>query len=411
VMGGVRASAISPGKAPQGPSLFLRKKTCFLVFLLLPSLAFAHSRHFEAAQRALRAAQAEARLHHLESAAARRKAAADAMRAAVLAQQQVAAAASVRQLEDRTAQAAAALDALAAQGQAAQQALQQNEAALAALLPLMERLSRAPAATLLAVPASPQDAIRGIMVLQGIAAEIEKRAEAVHAQAVQVAALQLQAKAQAQALGTAVVAQQKAEDTLNAQIAAAHAAEAADLNMAAHAAAAEASATQNAEGLRGVIVKLQKKEEIAEAAQRVPPPLPPVPSGAAPPAGAPVAGTLVQLWGAATVAGPAVGIVYRAAPAARVVAPCSGPVLYANMFQNYGQLVILDCGRNFDFVLSGMAHLDVTAGQQVARGQPVGQMSGYDAAAPTRQPMLYVELRQNGKPVDPAIWQNGGGSG
>ena len=106
----------------------------------------------------------------------------------------------------------------------------------------------------------------------------------------------------------------------------------------------------------------------------------------------------------------AVGDIYRAAPGARVVAPCAGPILYANPFRNYGLLVILDCGGNYDFVLSGMQHLDVTAGQPVSRGQPVGQMAGYDPAAPTRQPSLYVELRRNGSPVDPANWL-GGGSG
>jgi len=338
------------------------------------------------------------------------------MRAAVLAQAQVAAAAQVRGLEDQTAQAASALDDLAAQGQAAAAALRQNEAALAALLPVMERLSREPAATMLAVPAAPQDAIRGVLVLQGIAAEIEQRAAAVHAQAVQVAALQAQARAQEKALSVAVAAQQKAEDALSRQIAAAQAAETGDLDKAARAAAAEAAETHNVNDLQGVIVQLQRQEQVQQAAARTPPPLPlpPPPAGMAaplPPAGAPVAGTLVQAWGAPTVAGPAVGIVYRAAPGARVVSPCSGPVLYAAPFQNYGLLVILDCGKNYDFVLSGMQRLDVTVGQQVARGQPLGQMRGFDALAPTRQPSLYLELRQNGKPVNPAVWFDGDGSG
>ena len=45
---------------------------------------------------------------------------------------------------------------------------------------------------MLAVPASPTDAIRGILVVQGIAAEIESRAKAVNAQAQLVASLQKQ---------------------------------------------------------------------------------------------------------------------------------------------------------------------------------------------------------------------------
>jgi murein hydrolase activator len=51
-----------------------------------------------------------------------------------------------------------------------------------------------------------------------------------------------------------------------------------------------------------------------------------------------------------------------------------------------------------------MATLDVTTGEHLADGQPVGEMQRYDPAAPTRQPILYVELRRNGMPVDPSAW-------
>ncbi len=108
---------------------FFSKTNLFLFLAFLPSLTFAHSRHFEETQLELRAARERAGLHHLEVMAARRRAAAEAMRAAVLAQAQVAAAAQVRGLEDQTAQAASALDDLAARGQAAAAALRQNEAA------------------------------------------------------------------------------------------------------------------------------------------------------------------------------------------------------------------------------------------------------------------------------------------
>jgi septal ring factor EnvC (AmiA/AmiB activator) len=266
---------------------------------------------------------------------------------------------------------------------------------------------------MLAVPASPTDAIRGVLVLQGIAAEIEDDARTVHAQAQQVAVLQAQTLSQQAVLTAAVASQQKAEDALNQQIAAAQGAETSDLDIAARAAAAELAATANVHNLQSVIEKLQQKERQEAAAARVVPPgsAPNIPGNVLAATGAPVAGSIVQAYGAATVAGPAVGIIYRAAPGARVAAPCSGPVLFADPFQNYGLLVILDCGNNYDAVLSGMRHLDVTAGQRVARGQPIGQMQGYDASSPAAEPMLYVELRRNGTPVDPTAWLSRGGSG
>ncbi len=335
------------------------------------------------------------------------------MRAAALAQQQVAAAASLRHLEDQTANAAATLAALDGQARAAQLSLHQNEAALAALLPVMLRLSTQPAASLLAVPASPTDAIRGILVLQGIAVEIEDKAKAVHAQATQVAILQAQTLAQRQRLTVAVASQQKAEDALSVQISAAHSTETSDLDTAASAAAAELAANRHVHNLQSMIEKLQKQQaqRAAQAAIRLPAASQAGAANVVTATGAPVAGTLVQAYGAPTVAGPAVGLLYRAAPGARVAAPCSGPVLFANRFQNYGLLVILDCGKNYDAVLSGMDHLDVTAGQQLARGQPIGEMQGFNAGNPAAEPMLYVELRRNGTPVDPTAWLSRGGSG
>jgi septal ring factor EnvC (AmiA/AmiB activator) len=224
-------------------------------------------------------------------------------------------------------------------------------------------------------------------------------------QAQLVASLQNQTRAQQAVLVQAVATQQKAEAALSTQIAAASAAETADLDTAAREAAAEAAADQNIQSLQGMINKLRARERAAAARHAAKRNFPPTPGGA------PVAGTIVQAYGAPTVAGPAVGLVYRAAPAARVVAPCAGPILYANRFQSYGLLIIMDCGNNYDFVLSGMRHLDVTAGQDIARGQPVGEMAGFDPKNPAQQPLLYVELRLNGTPVNPAAWLAGGGSG
>jgi septal ring factor EnvC (AmiA/AmiB activator) len=120
---------------------------------------------------------------------------------------------------------------------------------------------------------------------------------------------------------------------------------------------------------------------------------------------------LVENFGDPTIAGPAQGVTYQAAPGARVVAPCGGPVLFADHFRSYGLLVIVGCGGDVDFALSGMSRLDVSSGQLVARGQPVGEMQDFDAKNPTTQPHLYVELLQNGAPADPTSWLSSGGSG
>ncbi len=395
--------------------------------LLAPPPLWAKPAGLEEAHSALQKAQRDSTAHQAAAAAAKAKARADAARAALLAEQQIAAAAALRRLEQQTADAAGGLAALQAQSGSAAQALRNNEAALSRLLPVMERLSAQPAATLLAVPEAPPDAVRGILVMQGIAATIEQRAEAVRRQAGLVATLAAQGRAQGQVLAQAVAAQQRQEDRLTAQIAAARSTEMADAEAALGAASASIAADRKVRDLQDVFDKLKA--------------VPPAPAPAAHVSvnlgqggglgggqggglgggqggglgsglgGAPVAGIVIQKFGAGTVAGPAEGVSYRAAPGARVVTPCAGPVLFADDFQSYGKVVIMDCGGGYDFVLSGMQHLDVAPGQRLSHGQPVGEMLRYDPYEPTRQPVLYVELRHHGTPVDPASWLAAGGSG
>jgi septal ring factor EnvC (AmiA/AmiB activator) len=115
-----------------------------------------------------------------------------------------------------------------------------------------------------------------------------------------------------------------------------------------------------------------------------------------------VAGTLVRGFGEATDTGPASGLSYQAPPAARVVSPCGGRVVFAGPFRSFGQLMIVDCGASDLFVLAGMDRLDARVGQTVQPGEPVGVMPNWDPRGPGTRPSLYVELRHAGQAVNPA---------
>ena len=120
----------------------------------------------------------------------------------------------------------------------------------------------------------------------------------------------------------------------------------------------------------------------------------------------PVSGPMVRRWGDPTDAGPAHGIAFRPPPKGRVVAPCAGRVAFAGPFRSYGVLVILDCGGGYHFVLAGLDRLDAQAGDPVQPGEPLGTMPDWDPAEPSdkagSRPALYVELRYDGRPLDPA---------
>ena len=319
-------------------------------------------------------------------------------RAAALAVDQAAAAASIRGLEDQTAQDGNQLANLQGAQAQSQQRLIQAEADLARLLPLMQRLSAAPASTLLAAPLPPGQAVRGIALLRGVAQAIANQARTVQMENAQLAALITAAQSSQQKLVQSATIQAQAEAEIAKQIADARAAEMAAVDTDAAKITARLQAANKLSNLNEAVTNL------------VPPAASPakLTVGAG---GAPVAGSVVQRFGAATLAGPATGISYGAAPGALVTSPCAGTVMFAAPFPSYGLMVIADCGHGDSVILAGMSKLDVAQGQQLAHGQPIGTMQGFNPKEPAHQPRLYVELRQNGAPVDPTQWLNGGLNG
>lgn len=341
------------------------------------------------------------------------------------------AAAQVRRADEAVSEAAQKVSALEATKRAAQARLQERAAALTPLLPLAERLGMFPAETLLAMPVPPNQAMRGLSVLQTLARTVERQAAAARAE---IAAVELAQREMDAALPQlrAVQAEQRLKATLldreieqaraerartddaaadEARRAAAEATRAETVGaaldaMAAARVRAEQLLARDAERAaaqrRTVALQLAQKRQAEVAAPRGP--------GVQPGGGAlvPVAGPVVRRWGETTDAGPARGMAFRAPPNGRVVSPCTGRVAFAGPFRSYGVLVILDCGGKYHFVLAGLERLDVEAGAAVRPGDSVGSMPDWDPAIPGRRPVLYVELRRDGDPVDPAPYLRSG---
>jgi septal ring factor EnvC (AmiA/AmiB activator) len=124
----------------------------------------------------------------------------------------------------------------------------------------------------------------------------------------------------------------------------------------------------------------------------------------------PVNGVKVREYGRADGSGGAEkGISIATRAGAQVTAPCDGWVVYAGPFRSYGQLLILNAGGGYHVVLAGMDRVSVDLGQFVLTGEPVAVMgSGTQTAATvptgTSQPVLYVEFRKDGVPVDSGPW-------
>jgi len=132
----------------------------------------------------------------------------------------------------------------------------------------------------------------------------------------------------------------------------------------------------------------------------------------------PVRGTLVSAFGsAASDLSQARGILLETRPQAQVVAPFDGRIVFQGPFRSYGQILIIEHRGGYHTVLAGLGRVDAIVGQWLVAGEPVGIMgTSGEATADTGQsaagsvtsnqdhPKLYVELRHNGQPVDPAPW-------
>lgn len=124
----------------------------------------------------------------------------------------------------------------------------------------------------------------------------------------------------------------------------------------------------------------------------------------------PVNGTKIRNFGGSDGAGgQEKGVSIATRPGAQVTTPCDGWVVYSGPFRSYGQLLILNAGGGYHVLIAGMERISVNIGQFVLTGEPVATMGTTSQvasilAAASSQPILYIEFRKDGTPIDPGPW-------
>lgn len=124
----------------------------------------------------------------------------------------------------------------------------------------------------------------------------------------------------------------------------------------------------------------------------------------------PVNGNKIRDFGGSDgVGGVQKGISLATKPGSQVTTPCDGWVVYAGPFRSYGQLLILNAGGGYHVLIAGMERISVNIGQFVLTGEPVATMGSTSQVASilatnASQPVLYVEFRKDGTPIDPGPW-------
>ncbi|MCW5761297.1 MAG: peptidoglycan DD-metalloendopeptidase family protein, partial [Phenylobacterium sp.] len=115
----------------------------------------------------------------------------------------------------------------------------------------------------------------------------------------------------------------------------------------------------------------------------------------------PVAGSVLRKFGDPLAGGGrSNGLTLSAPGGGQAVSPASGSVQYVGPVKGWGVIVILRLAGGYHLVLAGLERTSIEVGQSVAEGQPVGWATGDRHAASE----LYLEVREQGSPVDPARW-------
>ena len=95
------------------------------------------------------------------------------------------------------------------------------------------------------------------------------------------------------------------------------------------------------------------------------------------------------------------GISIAAPVGADVRSIYDGTVVFSNYFKGYGNMVIVDHGDGFFSLYAHNSKVYKRVGESVKKNELIARVGDVDSP---RGPMLYFEIRYQGKPIDPAPW-------
>ncbi|WP_371169414.1 murein hydrolase activator EnvC family protein [Aliiroseovarius sp. 2305UL8-7] len=132
----------------------------------------------------------------------------------------------------------------------------------------------------------------------------------------------------------------------------------------------------------------------------------------------PVLGEMIRRFDEADAAGVRrPGFVVATRPLAIVTTPWPATIRYLGPLLDYGNVAIVEPEDGYLMVLAGMGQLYGEIGEVLPKDAPIGLMGGSEISddqafliaaeegtGAERSETLYIELRMNGTPVDPAKW-------
>lgn len=278
------------------------------------------------------------------------------------------------------------------------------------LIAALQSMARRPPALAFAQPGSMRDLVHTRATLSAIVPAIEARSSGLRAEVAAGRALRADAE-------KALIALRQSEEKLRAEraslvrLAAQQRQESRRFALTAMAEQDRVIAMgEQARDIGELIDRLGDEAQRRERLSRLPGPMlrPAIPGASPTPVDAPAAAQApTRLAYRLPAAGPIVsglgeisgsgvrsrGLTIRTRPAAQIVAPAPGRVVFAAPYRGYGRIAIIDHGAGWTSLITNLAILDVAVGDRVVAGSPLGR-------AQTDKPLLTVELRLGSTPVD-----------
>lgn len=285
------------------------------------------------------------------------------------------------------------------------EAVASRQRRLRAVLSALERLERAPQTATLAHPAGVLSAARAGMALSAFAPALKKEADGMRATLGGIRDLRRRREAAAEEARASLASLQEMRIEIASLLDRERRTRRLPKEMIERLKADTEALARSAETFRGLTGALPPPPE--DIVLRASPSVRAVKGALTPPA----EGVLSQPW-----AENAEGA-YLSVPAyAEVYAPWPGVIRFAGPFGDHGGVVILEPEPGMLMVFGGLGETWTEPGALVLQGQPLGAMggpapqadefliaSGEGSAALGRE-TLYMEIRENGAPVDPASW-------
>lgn len=324
-------------------------------------------------------------------------------------QQLIDQAAQVRELERRMADAEARLNSLDAREQEIKSSLKSRRSEIVEVLAALQRAGRRAPPALLVRPEDALGSLRTAILLGAVVPELRTRAERLADELGELVVLRKTISAERDGLARDRDTMRDGQARLAALIAERQRQQTAkEEDMAAQGARAIALARQ-VDDLKDLIARMEQEVKAAEKAAAEARGRPAVAFAST--RGLltlPVNGKKLHDFGSPDGAGGTEkGISLVTQPGAQVTTPCDGTVVYAGPFRSYGQLLILNAGGGYHVLIAGMERISVNIGQPVLAGEPIATMGSTSAsilAQNVSQPVLYIELRKDGAPIDSGPW-------